>query len=83
MPDHAQSLDSESERKPADFVGVVADASQHVRVDHSGSAEFDPLAVPIVIRFDARFGEREERRADANWNFITQVVRGEQFQNGL
>ena len=56
--------------KPVYFLGVVADGAQHVGIDHAGPAHLDPAAVPTHVDLDARLGEREERRAEADVNVV-------------
>ena len=39
---HAQSFDAQAKREAGDLFGIVADGPQHVRIDHSRSAELHP-----------------------------------------
>ena len=64
--------------KPLYLVRVVADAAQHVRMDHAGATHFQPagvLADPAALavadgavdrEIDARLDEREEVAAEAD-----------------
>jgi len=74
MADHTQTFDAQSKCKSGDFVWIVSDRLEHVWINHSGATELDPFSIPVVIRFHAWFGEREERRPNPNWNFIAQVI---------
>src|SRR5215813_11399475 len=79
VPQRAQPIQPQSEGESAEFFGVNADGPQHVRVDHSRPAHFDPAgafadaaagAVAFeagVINLRARFDEREIRRRKRVW----------------
>src|SRR4051812_36645329 len=69
---HAEPLNPKSERKTRKHLGIVANGSQNIGVDHAGSPELDPAVVPVHIGFDAWLGERKERRAKPNMHIFAQ-----------
>src|SRR4051794_34270529 len=83
MPPHAESLNPQAERKAGIDLGIVADGSQDVRIDHPSAAELDPAVVPMHVGLDARLRKRKERRTEANMHIFAQVARREHAEHAL
>ncbi len=69
--------------KTSNFFGVVANRPQNIRIDHARAAEFDPIAFPREVRFDAWFREREKAWSKTNRDIRPQIVGGEHPQDTL
>src|SRR5262245_26173806 len=80
---HAKAFDPQTESKSAELFRIVAHGRKHVRINHSGPAELDPAIVPLHVGFDRGFGEREERRPEANVNVLAEVARGKHAEDAL
>ena len=71
---HANAFDAQSEGEAGDFVGIVTDRTQYIRVDHAGPTHFEPARMPAHIDFHAWLGEGEERRAETNVDVVAPEV---------
>src|SRR5699024_1917460 len=82
LAQHQGALDAHAEREALVDLGVDAGGAQHIGVDHAAAAPFDPAgAADLVgeheVHLRARFGEREEARAQAGLRLGPEHLTGE------
>ena len=83
VPAGADPLDAQSESETGDLLRIVSDGAEDVRIDHARAAHLDPAAVPAHVDFDARFGEREERGAEADVDVVLEEAASKQPQHAF
>ena len=77
---HAKPLNAQPEGKAGHVFRIIAHRAQHIRVDHTGPSHLDPTlaAVPEHVDFNARLGEGEERRTEADFHVPAQIALGKE-----
>jgi len=87
--DHGDAFEAEAEGVAGPLRGIEADGFKDLGVDYAATAEFEPLAgeFPQVgrheIHFEARLGEREEGRAQADLRARAEQPAHQIIQRGL